>query len=58
MKLKPYIEHELRAAEAERHRIEVEAKRKAAAPSPAGFVLTGSERPVDVAAAHGQDELF
>lgn len=56
--LQPYTETELQKVERIRKALAQARAQEEAAPSPDGFTLTGSDRPSDVAMAHGQKELF
>jgi hypothetical protein len=58
LELKGETEAEIKQREALQKKADDEKKAKDNAPSPEGFTLTGSNRPADVAEAHGQKGLF
>jgi hypothetical protein len=58
LELKGETEQEIRNREALAKRKQAEQAARDKAPNPEDFALTGSDRAVDVAEAHGQDALF
>ncbi len=56
--LKGETESELRAREALQAKDAADKSKRDNAPGPDGFTLTGSDRPADVAEAHGQKPMF